>query len=49
MVILKRSYNIDNLSKLEILKESEVVINIHDEKEKGKELGKQKQEDIQMI
>ena len=42
MLILKRSYNIDNLSKLEILKESEVVINIHDEKEKGKELGKQK-------
>ena len=34
MLILKRSYNNDNLSKLEILKESEVAINIDDEKEK---------------
>jgi hypothetical protein len=42
MLLLKRSYNIDNLSKLEILKESEFVINIDDEKEKGKDLGNKK-------
>ena len=42
MLLLKRSYNIDNLSKLEILKESEFVINIDDENEKGKDLGNKK-------